>query len=330
MSKMPVVFAGCDYDRVRALIDGRIRPDGIDLNYLALPGEEVFYRMLRHREFDAAEVSFSSYLVSKSLPEQPFVAIPVFPSRAFRHSCIYVNTASGIERPEDLAGKRVAAPEYQMTAGLWIRGILSDEYGVPVESMRHFTGGEEQPGRPEKVKLSLPETIRIEPIGEDQTLSTMLEKGEIDALFAPRAPSSYARNPAKVRRLFEDYKSAEQDYFRRTSIFPIMHTVVIRRALYERHPWIAMSLFKAFTQAQAIAYADLKEIGLLSTMLPWLVENAEEVRRLMGEDFWPYGLERNRKTLETFARYSHEQGLSPRMYAPEDLFAPETLDEYRV
>lgn len=328
MSRLRLTFAGCDYDRYRGLVDGRVVPEGIDLNVVMLPGEEVFYRMLRHREFDVAEVSLSSYVLSTTLPGRPFVAIPVFPSRVFRHSALYVNATSGIARPEDLRGKRVASPEFQMTAGVWVRGILADDYGVGLGDVVHVTGGEEQGGRPEK--LPLPPGVRVEPIPAQRTLSAMLESGEIDALVAPRAPSSFRDGSPAVRRLFPDYRRVEEDYFRRTGIFPIMHVVAIRREVYERDRWIATTLAKAFARAQAIAYADLREIGLLSTMLPWLVENAAEVRALMGDDWWPYGLEKNRATLETFLRYAHEQGLTPRRLAPDELFAPEALEEYRV
>jgi len=205
MSKLPLTLACWNYDRTRALADGRVTPDGIDLTYLNLGPEETFFRMLRHREFDVAELSLSSYTLSRFREDQPFIAIPIFPSRYFRHSCIYVNTASGIREPKDLIGKRVGNPEYQMTAPVWIRGILRDEYGVPVSSVTYLSGGEEQPGRTEKIPLSLPPEIRLESIPPDRTLSHMLETGEIDALYTARAPSSFFHSPDKVQRLFPDY-----------------------------------------------------------------------------------------------------------------------------
>jgi 4,5-dihydroxyphthalate decarboxylase len=319
-----------NYDRTRALLEGRVRPDGIDLNYLALPVEETFFRMLRHREFDVAEMSLSSYVVSLSRPEPPFVAIPVFPSRFFRHSCIFVNAASGIRAPEDLVGKKVGTPEYQMTAAVWIRGILSDEHGIPVNSVIYYTGGEEEPGRPEKLALDLPSDIRVVRIGPDQTLSSMLASGDIEALYTARTPSSFHSRDGKVRRLFEDFQSVERDYFRRTRVFPIMHTVVIRREVYERNPWIAQSLAKAFCVAQQETYADLSQTAALKAMLPWLTAHVEDTRREMGDDFWPYGFHRNRETLATFLRYSHEQGLSKQKLEPEQLFAPQTLEGFRI
>jgi 4,5-dihydroxyphthalate decarboxylase len=330
MSKLRLTLACWNYDRTRALVDGRVRPDGIDLNYLSLPVEETFFRMLRHREFDAAEMSLSSYVLSLFQPEPPFVAIPVFPSRFFRHSCIYVNAASGIMGPADLVGKRVGTPEYQMTAAVWIRGILSDEHGVPATSVRYFSGGEEEPGRPEKLPLDLPPAFRVERIGPQQTLSSMLAAGEIDALYTARMPSSFRSAGGSVKRLFEDFPMVERDYFRRTGIFPIMHTVVVRRDVYTRDPWIAQSLYKAFCAAQRDAYADLAETAALKTMLPWLTAHLEDTRREMGADFWPYGVEPNRRTLETFLRYSHEQGLAKRPLDPGSLFAPETLEAFRI
>ena len=322
---------GCwNYDRTRALMDGSVQPDGIDLNYLNMPVEETFFRMLRQREFDCAEMSLSSYSVSLSRPERPFVAIPIYPSRFFRHSCIYVNADAGIEEPKDLIGKRIGNPEYQMTAPVWIRGILSDHYGVPVDSVTYVTGGEEEPGRSEKLELDLPANIRVEPIGPTQTLSRMLQDGEIDALYTARMPSSFRTGGGRVKRLFENYVNVERQYFRDTGIFPIMHTVAIRRDVYEANRWVAQSLYKAFVEAQRRTYADLQDTAALKAMLPWLTAHVEDARQEMGDDFWPYGLERNRKTLETFLRYHHEQGLSKRLLSVDELFAPESLEAFKI
>ena len=330
MSKLKLSFGCWNYDRTRALMDGRVQADGIDLNYLNMPVEETFFRMLRHKEFEVAEMSLSSYTVSLFSEARPFIAIPIFPSRFFRHSCIYVNAASGIREPKDLIGKRVGNPEYQMTAPAWIRGILQDEYQVPVDSVTYFTGGEEEPGRPEKLKLDLPPNIKVERIGADQTLSSMLASGEIDALYTARMPSSFLSSGGKVKRLFESYVDVEKAYYRKTKIFPIMHTVVIRRDVYEQNRWVAQSLYKAFCQAQAETYKDLYETAALKAMLPWLTAHVEEARAEMGDDFWPYGLEKNHATLDTFLRYSFEQGLSKRKLNPEDLFAPESLEAFKI
>jgi 4,5-dihydroxyphthalate decarboxylase len=330
MKKITLSLGCWNYDRTRGLLEGRIQPDGIDLVYLNMPVEETFFRMLRHREFDVAEMSLSSYTLSLSRPERPFVAIPVFPSRFFRHSCIYVNAAAGIREPRDLAGKTIGNPEYQMTAPVWIRGILQDEYGVRPDSVTYRTGGEEEPGRSEKLKLDLPSAIKVQPIGPTQTLSAMLASGEIDALYTARMPSSYRTSGGKVKRLFENYVEVEKAYFRKTRLFPIMHTVVIRRELYEAHRWVAVSLYKAFCAAQKEAYEELYVTAALKTMLPWLTAHADDARREMGEDFWPYGFAGNRETLATFLRYHHEQGLSKRRLEPEDLFAPETLESFKI
>ena len=330
MSKLRMTLGCWNYDRTRALMDGSVQPDGIELNYLNMPVEETFFRMLRHREFDCAEMSLSSYAVSLHKPERPFVAIPVYPSRFFRHSCIYVNADAGIREPKDLIGKRIGNPEYQMTAPVWIRGILSDHYGVPVDSVSYLTGGEEEPGRSEKIKLDLPANIRVEPIAPTQTLSQMLLSGEIDALYTARMPSSFRTGGGRVKRLFEDYVDVERAYFRSSNIFPIMHVVAIRREVYEANRWVAQSLYKAFVEAQRRTYADLQDTAALKAMLPWLTAHVEDARREMGDDFWPYGLPRNRQTLVTFLRYHHEQGLSKRLLSVDELFAPESLEAFKI
>jgi len=217
-----------------------------------------------------------------------------------------------------------------MTAPVWIRGILADYYEVPVDSVTYFTGGEEEPGRSEKQKLDLPPNIRIQPIGETQTLAQMLADGEIDALHTARMPSTFVNRPGDVRRLFADFKQVEQRYFRDTGIFPIMHTVVIRRDVYEQNRWVAQALYKAFVLAQQRTYEDLYVTAALKAMLPWLTAHVEETRALMGEDYWPYGFEPNRKTLSTFLRYHHESGLSKRLLEPEELFAPEAMEAFKI
>src|SRR5262245_16072069 len=233
MSKLRLTLSCWNYDRVRALADGRVRAEGIDLNFLDHMVEETFFRMLRFQEFEVAELSLSSYAISLFREPKPFIAIPVFPSRMFHHSCIFVSTKTGIREPKDLAGMRTAAPEYQLTAPVWSRGIMADEFGVRVEQCPHFTGGQEQPNRDEKLKLDLPPVFRVTPIPAEKTLSRMLADGEIDVLHSPRMPSTLHTEPAKVKRLFDPYVEIEQDYYRRTKIFPIMHTVAIRRDVYE-------------------------------------------------------------------------------------------------
>ena len=330
MSKLRLTLACWDYDRARALADGSVVPEGIDLNVLELPVEETFFRMLRNREFDAAEMSLSSYTVSLQRDNPQFIAIPAFPSRLFRHNGIFVSTKSGISAPKDLIGKRIGVPEYQLTAPVWQRGILQDEYGVDPASVEYFTGGEEDPGREEKVGLALPKHFRVHAIAPHQTLSAMLAEGEIDAITAPRIPSTFFTRPDRVKRLFENYVEIERAYFRKTRIFPIMHTVVLRRDLYDAHPWIAQSLYKAFVEAKRRAQENLYITAAIKTMLPWQIAYVEETRRELGDDWWSYGLEPNRHVLDTFLRYHHEQGLSARRLKPEDLFAPETLEAFKI
>ena len=320
---------GCwDYDRVLGLMDGRVRPTGIDVTFLNMIVEETFFRMLRAQEFDVSELSMSSYVVSLFKPNRPFVAIPVFPSRFFRHSCIYVNADAGITKPADLIGKRIGTPEYQMTAPVWIRGILDEHYGVPVDSVTYVTGGEEAPNRDEKLKLDLPANIKVERIGPNQTLAQMLANGEIDALHTARKPSSF--DGVRVKRLFSDFVPVEQAYWRQTGIFPIMHVIAIRREIYDSNRWIAMNLYQAFKEAQQLCYEGLRETAALKGMLPWFNAHVEETFAMMGEDFWPYGVEKNRKTLETFLRYHHQSGLSPRLLGVDEMFAPETMEEFVI
>lgn len=330
MTKLNLSMACWGYDRTEALQSGVVQPDGIDLNFQVLEVEETFFRMLRNQEFDVAELSMSSYCVTLGRNDPGFIAIPVFPSRFFRHSCIFVSTKSDIKTPRDLVGKRIGVPEYQMTAPVWIRGILQDEYGVNPSSVTYVTGGEEEPGRQEKLKLDLPSRFKLEQIGPTQTLARMLADGEIDALHTARAPSTFYSEPDKVRRLFPDFVEVEKAYFRKTGIFPIMHVVAIRRDVYEKNRWIAQALCKAFAEAQQQTYEQLRVSASLKTMLPWQIAAVEETIATMGDEWWPYGIERNRKVLEKFVRYHHEQGLSPQLLTVEDMFASETFDSFRI
>jgi len=323
-------FAIGDYDRVRALREGRVRADGLELTFLPLGPEEIFFRQLVHQEFDVSEMSLGSFVAGLSQGEFPFVAIPVFPSRAFRHSAAYVHARANLARPEDLRGKRVGVAEYQLTANVWLRGILEDDHGVRPSEIHWFSGGLEEPGRREKVSIPLPADVTVEPIPKDETLSRMLERGDLDALFTPRLPEPWKRGSANLRRLFPDHRRVEAEYFRRTGIFPIMHTVAIRRSVYERDPWIAQSLTKALAEAKRLCASSLYETATLAYMLPWLTEEIESARALMGDDWWPYGLEPNRTTLATFLRYAASQGLAEKRLAVEDLFAKETLDTFKI
>ncbi|MFE9328852.1 ABC transporter substrate-binding protein [Nocardia sp. NPDC052278] len=329
MTPIPITLACGDYDRTAALRSGEIAPAGIDLNYLTMPPEEIFYRMLKFREFDAAEMSLSSYLMSLERSDE-FLAIPVFPSRTFRHNAVYVNTTAGIETPADLIGKRVGVPEYQMTAAVFIRGALADRHGLPVAGPKYRTGGLHQPGRSEKLPLPAQLGVDIAPIPDDRTLDQMLVAGDLDALYSARMPHSFHDGNPAVARLFRDPRRVEEKYFTDTGVFPIMHTVVVRRDRYDKNPWIVRSLYEAFEHARALAVAQIRETNALRYMLPWLYDEFESTTAVMGADYWPYGVEANTTVLGTFLRYSLEQGLTTRQFAPTDLFAAETLDAYTV
>ncbi len=330
MGKIHLTLSCWDYDRMRPLQDGRVQVEGVELTYLPLRVEETFWRMLRHQEFDVAELSLGSYLISRERDFPRFIAIPVFPSRCFRHSCIYVNTYSGIKEPKDLIGKKMGISEYQITMAIWARGILQHEYGVPPEKLKWFTGGEEQPGRQDKVKHDFPPGLEIHSIGSDRTLSPMLESGEIDAMMSAHMPSPFVRRSPNVRRLIPNFREVEKDYYRRTKIFPIMHTIGIRQEIYKKYPWVAQNLFKAFSEAKKICQESMYEFSALKYMLAWSIAEMEEEQALFGEELWPYGLEPNRHVLETAVQYAYEQGLIKKKPALESLFAPSTLEEFKI
>ena len=319
MTKLPLSFASVSYDRFRALENGTVQPEGIELNFVPLPVEETFFRQLAFQEFDVSEMSMSSYVLTLNQERPPFVALPAFPSRYFRHQTMFVNRNSGIRSPEDLKGKRVGVPEYQITAGVWQRGMLQDEYGVHPRDLKFFSGGVEETGRVEKIKLDLPDDVSVQPIGPDDTLSQMLSSGELDALFTAHVPSCFYTDD-NIQRLFPEYKDAEQAYFAKTGIFPIMHVVVVKRDIYEQNPWVARSLMKALETSLQIAKDDLMYRSALKVMLPWLADHVEETVRILGSDFWTYGVEQNRHVLETFLGYSYDQGLAKKVWTPDDIF----------
>jgi 4,5-dihydroxyphthalate decarboxylase len=254
------------------------------------------------------------------------VAIPAFLSRSFRHSGIYINEASGITRPEELVGRTVGLAEYQLTANVWIRGLLAEHHGVPVASVRYRTGGLHTPGRAEKLRLALPADIDIAPIPAGRTLSDMLADGELDAVYSPRTPQCF-RAGKGVRRLFSDVRAAETGYYRATGIFPIMHVVVLRRDVYDANRWAARSLFRALVAARDEAWTGMDETASLRYMLPWLATELDDTKAILGNDYWSYGLPGNEKALATLIGYSHAQGLARRAFVPAELFAPETLED---
>jgi len=329
VTKLTVSLAGVDYDRTRAIFDGRVVIKGCKTIPVAMSPEEAFHRAFRYQEFDITELSLSNYMHAAAKGTGHYAAIPVFPSRLFRHSSIYVRTDRGIKKPEDLMGKIVGVPEYQMTAAVWVRGILQDEYGVQPSSIRWRNGGLEQAGRKQKAVLELPKDVELQAIPSTETLSQHLDEGKIDALVSALAPSCMARN-SNVKRLFPDYRAAEEDYYKRTRIFPIMHVVGIRKALLEEHPWLAVNTYLAYLEAKQICYANLAKIGHLFTTLPWPVAEMEHARNLMGNDYWSYGVDQNAKEIETITRYAFEQGLTARQLSAADLFVPSTQELVKV
>lgn len=330
MGRLRVTLGCGDYDRVEPLKDGRVRPEGVDLTFVPLEPEELFFRMVRYQEFDASELSLASYITGRAQGKEDFIAIPVFPSRMFRHSAIFVHAGAGIDKPEDLKGRRVGVGEYQMTAIVWVKGILSDDYGVKASDIHWFTGGQEQPGREERLPLQLPSEIRLEPIPKDKTLSRMLEEGELDAVIAARTPSPFLRGSPKVKRLFKDPMEVEKDYFQRTGTFPIMHTVALRKALYDAEPWLAVSLYKAFNQAQEISWRGIRGAPAVRYKLAWLQLYLEQEEEFLGKQAWANGVDHNRKTVETLSRYIVEQGMAKEAPPFEELFASNTLDEFKI
>ena len=330
MRKIPVTLAVCDYDRAKGIFSGRVPIEGCDVVPLAVNAEECFHRAFKFQEFDITELSLSSHMATVSRGENAYVGIPAFVSRVFRHSGIYIRTDRGIRKPADLAGKTVGVPEYQITANVWIRGMLKDDYGVLPETIHWRRGGIEEPGRGERSPIRLPAAIDLQQVPDDKTLSGMLETGEIDAMITARAPSCFDRGVPNVDRLFSDFKTVEQEYFKRTGFFPIMHLIGIRKTLVEKYPWLPVNVYNAFLAAKKIADRELNELAQLMVQLPWVVDHYNETRRVMGNDYWRYGFKENIKDLEAFSRYHQDQGLSDRRVAPEELFAQSTFDLSKI
>jgi 4,5-dihydroxyphthalate decarboxylase len=321
MANLRLTLACGPYDRTQALRDGTIAPDGIDLTYLDIQAAEIFWRMLQYQEFHVSEMSLSNYITLVDQGQAPFVAIPVFPSRVFRHGYIFVNTEKGIARPADLIGKRGGVPEYSQTAAVYIRGLLEHEYGVKPSQIDWIQG------RRSRLAHGLPPDVRVTAVPPDVELSELLVRGEIDFLTTGNNPLPFRRGVPNVQRLFPDYRGLEQDYYRRTRIYPIMHTVVIRRDVYERDPWVAPSLYQAFCAAKDHCYHLLLQTGSPKASFAWLQPAIEEEQAIIGADWFPYGIMQNRESLEALLQYTHEQGLTERRVRIEELFAPSTLHD---
>jgi 4,5-dihydroxyphthalate decarboxylase len=329
MSQLNLSVAIGDYDRNRALIDGRVRIDGVDPVFMTLIPEEIFFRAFRSQDFDICECSLSSFAVKTAAGNNPYVGVPAFVSRCFRHTSIYVRT-DRIRKPQDLKGKKVGIPEYQLTANVWARAFLEDDYGVKPSDIHWIRGGIDDAGRPEKIGIKLPPGVRLDDAPEGTTISELLIRGEIDGFMAPRTPSREALRHPDIGWLFHDTVAAAKDYYQRTGIFPIMHLIGIRKTLVEKYPYLPFAVLKAFEKSKAAALTELADSSTAKATLPFLEEQLVMARQTMGEDFWPYGVDANRKTLEAFLRHHHAQGLSPRLVGLEELFHPSTLESFKV
>jgi 4,5-dihydroxyphthalate decarboxylase len=329
MAKIPLTLAIGEYDHVRDLFDGTVQVAGVDLTVLRLPVEEMFYRFLMHGEFDASEVSFAKIVALAAQDDPRFVPLPVFTSRVFRHSSIYVRSDAGISRPEQLAGKRIGVPEWAQTAAIYSRGLLAHDYGVDLASIHWHQAGVNEPGRREKVALQLPSGFRLTVVA-DRSLSDMLVAGDLDAVLSARPPAPVTAGDPRVRRLFADYRNVESAYARKTGIFPIMHVVAIRREIYERDRWLAMNLFQAFDLARKRSLERAADITASFFPLPWIPDELRRARELFADDPWPYGIEANRTTLDAFLHYAFEQGVCRRLLTADELFPPELRATFKI
>jgi 4,5-dihydroxyphthalate decarboxylase len=324
-----VSLATWDHDRVAAIHDGRVHAPGVEIDGHILPTSKLFPIAVQEARFDVTELSVSSYLLQVSRGTCAYTAIPAFVSRAFRHNGFFARAGSDVADPADLAGRVVGVPEYQMTAALWMRGILADEYGVDLATIHWRTGALDHGVRRERLELDLPPGMVVEPIAEGETLQSLLLAGEIDGLLAPKPPATFLDGNPAIRRLVPDYAEVERDYHKRTGFFPIMHLIAVRKSLVAENPWLPRALLDAFTAARDIALTRLREVWLGSAnrlSLPWLGASMERTLETMGPDYWPYGFASNRDELVAICRYSRAQHLAARDLTPEELFDPSVLD----
>lgn len=329
MERIPLTFATTHYDHFSDLTSGRIEVDGVDLTSFEMPTEEVFFRFLTFREFDISEISMAKYASMISQGDTSITAIPVFPNRVFRHSSLYVRRDGPVKKAADLNGKRVGVPEWAETATVYARGALAHHYGVDLNSIEWTQAGVNEPGRTEKVKLMIPPGLRVVP-RPDKDLSDMLVAGELDAAMCARPPKCFTEGHPNVARLFENFMEVEQQYYRETGIFPIMHAVAIQRKVVDEHPWLPMNLLKAFEESKRRSIDRILNRGITPTLDPWCNVHAAQYQALFGEDYWPYGIEANHKTLDAFLLYAYEHGVCHRRVEVEELFAKQVLQHVRV
>lgn len=329
MSKLQLTLALSRYDHTEDLVTGRTPIEGVDLNYLELPLHDIFFRFLQFRDFDLAEMSMAKYAAMASQNDPTVTALPVFPSRVARHSSIFVRRDGPIKAPADLNGRRVGVPEWAQTAAVYSRGLLMHHFGVDLSSIEWVQAGEDQPGRFEKVALALPAGLRLTPVA-DKSLSEMLTSGELDAILVAQPPRAFLRGDANIVRLFENYMELEQKYVRETKILPIMHTIAIKQSIVDQHPWVVVNLMNAFETAKNNSLERALYAGATRFPIPWCFEYAREAQQIWGEDFWPYGVDANRRTLDLFLQYAYEQGVCRRRLQPEELFPAQAQSRYRV
>ncbi|MDO8212073.1 hypothetical protein [Conexibacter sp. CPCC 206217] len=329
IARVPITLAISEYDHVEDLVSGRIPVEGVELTPLRMSVEEIFQRFSRAREWEASEFSFAQFVHLRSRGDDSLVGIPVFPSRVFRHSAIFVRAGGRIAAPEDLAGARVGVPEWAQTAGVYARGVLADEYGVDLRSIDWVQAGTNEPGRTDAVAVELPDGFRYER-RPDSSLDAMLLSGEVDAVVTAHPPRSFERRDSPIVRLIKDHAAVERRSWERTGIFPIMHVIVLRRDVHDAHPWVAANLLRAFEAAKAAGVRRLRELTASRVALPWASEQLDALAPLFGDDWWPYGVEANRTTLEAFMGWSVDQGVAAAAVPVEQLFAPQTLIRSRV
>ncbi|MGJ7515719.1 ABC transporter substrate-binding protein [Pseudomonas baetica] len=330
MNKLNLSIAVGNYDRIRPLVDGEVQIDGVAPIFMLQDPEEIFFRAFRHADYDICELSLSSYSVKTAAGTSPYIAVPVFPSRAFRHTSIYIRNDRGIESAADLKGKRIGVPEYQLTANVWVRLFLEEDHGLKASDVTWVRGGYEETGRLEKIVLKLPADVIVENAPETETISGMLASGELDAVIGPRAPSCFTQGHPKVSYLYPDPQGAASDWYRRTQLFPIMHVLGIRRTLAEQHPWLPGAVAKAFEKSKSVALHKLSDTSATKVTLPFIEDQLRAARQLLGEDFWSYGFEANRHVLGRFLERHHAEGLSSRLLQPEDLFHPASLESFKI
>ncbi len=329
MPPLHINIATSDYDHIRDIALGRVPIEGTTINYQIYPIEETFFRFVHYREWEVSEMSFGKFASIMSEPDPGIIGLPIFTARMFRQSSVYVRRGDGIESGADLAGKRIGVPEWAQTAAVYTRGWLTDDLGIPLSDIEWFQAGLNEPGRREQIKLNLPKDCSLTPV-PDKSLKDMLQNGELDAFFAARPPVGMDDPDCVIEPLFKDSPAEEAAYYKASGIFPIMHTVAIRRDVYEANPWLAQNLFKAFNQAREMSLARIFDRQTSRFMVPWIVDYAEEQKALLGKDFYPYGLEENRHTLDVYLRWCFEQGIAKRELTPDELFAPETRTAFKV